>query len=377
MSRLCTVLAGSTCRAIVQALPHAVVLLDEHLRFVLVNRAATTLFGLTTDRLGGRAITDFIPRETLDPLLGRAPAGRSPTIETWVPGAAKGAVPRTVKISAVRMAQWDGAAPPGRPGAPPARRDLLLLVLEDVSDKALLEQQLVDSEKQAGMGQLAAGILHEVTNPVASIGSNLMFVRGAVDGSAPPEVGAALDTSLEQLDHMRQLLGTLAVFPGRPAPAYEPADVHDLLRRCLTFVARDADRRGIRTSISFADGPMPCDMDVRLIRQVLLNLLKNAMEAMPGGGRVEVRTSSRAAAARVPAVVVIEIADSGEGIADSDLRKVFRPLFSTKPRGTGLGLSFCRQTVEEHGGEIRIASPGRGRGTTVTIALPQRQVAND
>jgi signal transduction histidine kinase len=86
-----------------------------------------------------------------------------------------------------------------------------------------------------------------------------------------------------------------------------------------------------------------------------------------------VRTTLRSAADGPLGSVLLEIADTGVGIAEADLRRVFRPLFSTKQRGLGLGLSFCRQTIEEHGGEIRLTSDGRGRGATAVIALPARQ----
>jgi two-component system, NtrC family, sensor kinase len=101
--------------------------------------------------------------------------------------------------------------------------------------------------------------------------------------------------------------------------------------------------------------------------------LKNAMEAMPLGGRIDVKTSYRAGAPHEPDAVVIEVADTGIGISESDMRKVFRPLFSTKPRGAGLGLSFCRQAVEDHGGAIRLATRGKDRGTVAIVSLPIRQ----
>jgi signal transduction histidine kinase len=118
-------------------------------------------------------------------------------------------------------------------------------------------------------------------------------------------------------------------------------------------------------------------MDVRAIRQVLLNLLRNAMEAMPQGGRIEIGTSYRPPDRHGPATVLIEIADTGVGIPESDLRRVFRPLFSSKPRGAGLGLSYCRQVVEEHGGEIHLMSRGRDRGTVAFVSLPVRQTLSD
>jgi signal transduction histidine kinase len=323
-------------------------------------------------------ITKLIPHDNLELMLRDFGVRRTKVIETCVPAAGRGGAPLTLKINAVRLAQWAALSQARRPsGRAVAKREFRLLVLEDISEKAMLEQQVVDAEKQAAMGQLAAGILHEVANPLAGVGSNLMFVRGALTDSASPDITRALDASLDQLDQMRQLLGTLSGFPGRTAPRFEMADLHDVLRRSVTFVEKDAERRRIRIAVSFAMPAVTCEMDVRLMRQVLLNLLKNALEAMPNGGRLDVRTSYRAGRDREPASVGIEIADTGVGIADADLRRVFRPLFSTKPRGAGLGLSFCRQTVEEHGGEIRLASRGKGYGTTAFISLPVRQVVSD
>jgi signal transduction histidine kinase len=333
---------------------------------------------MDSTHLRGQSITKLIPHENLAAMLRDFGAQRTKVIEACVPAAGRGGAPMTLKMNAVRLAQWAAVAGGRRPGdAAVAKREFRLLVLEDISGKAMLEQQVVDAEKQAAMGQLAAGILHEVANPLAGIGSNLMFVRSALTDAVPPDVTRALETSLDQLDQMRQLLGTLSGFPGRPAPRFEMTDLHDVVRKSVTFVEKDADRRRIRIAVSFAMPTMTCEMDVRLIRQVLLNLLKNAMEAMPNGGRLDVRTSHRAGRHREPASVGIEITDTGVGIADADLRRVFRPLFSTKPRGAGLGLSFCRQTVEEHGGEIRLASRGKGQGTTALIWLPVRQAVTD
>jgi signal transduction histidine kinase len=145
----------------------------------------------------------------------------------------------------------------------------------------------------------------------------------------------------------------------------------------VTFIAQDAARRRVDLALSLAPYPLACEMDVRVIKQVLLNLLKNAMDAMPDGGRLEVRTLMQPPAGDEPANVLIEVEDTGVGIEEADLRKVFRPLFSTKPRGAGLGLSFCRQAVEEHGGRVRLFSRGRGRGTLALVSLPSRQTATD
>ncbi len=374
MSGFCTVIAGTTCRAIVQCLPHAVVLLDDALAIVLANRAASALFRIEAARLRGVPITKLIPQANLDVMLRDFGVKRTRVIETCVPAAGRGGVPLTLKMNAVRLAQWAAVGGARRDtGTRVDKREFRLLVLEDISEKAMLEQQVVDAEKQGAMGQLAAGILHEVANPLTGIGSNLLFARDALGHGAPADVLQAIDVSLDQVDQMRGLLGTLSGFPARPTPRYELADLHEVVRRSIVFVEKDAERRRIQLAVSFARPSVACEMDVRLIRQVLLNLLKNAMEAMPHGGRIEVRTSYHEGHGREPARVGIEIADTGAGIAEADLRKVFRPLFTTKLRGAGLGLPFCRQAVEEHGGEIRLSSRGRGHGAVAVISLPVRQ----
>jgi two-component system, sporulation sensor kinase E len=345
------------CSAIVQSVPFAVVLLDSKLTVMLANSAACALFDRPATRLRGMSAVRLFPAHTVHALLQEPAARRVKEIETRLRIRRRKAGSRTFKITTVPLAE----------------SAFTLLVLEDIHDKAILEQQLIDSERQAALGQLAAGLLHEIANPVTSLGANLLLVRRALPASVPPDVEQALDASLEQVEQMRQLLGTLSTLRHRATPRFEFADLHKLLRDCVSFIASDAEQRGISIVVSFAPAPSVCELDVRLIRQVLLNLLKNAMEAMPHGGRIEVRTTLRSAADGPLGSVLLEIADTGVGIAEADLRRVFRPLFSTKQRGLGLGLSFCRQTIEEHGGEIRLTSDGRGRGATAVIALPARQ----
>ena len=361
----------SACQVLIRLLPHAVVVLNDELTVVMANRAASLLFHTPMERLRGVPVAAILPLPNLSHALGDFDRRRARVFETSIAGCAAARPVLTLRIHAVRVTVPDGGT------LSDGGSDHTLLVIEDISDMAVLEQQFVDAEKQAALGQLASGILHEVANPVTSLASNLLFIRGSLAPGASAEVAQALDVSMDQLDHMRQLLGTLSGFPGRPAPRYEVADLHDVVRTCLTFVSKDAERRRIRLSASFAPSIIACEMDVRLIKQVLLNLLKNGMEAMPEGGALEVRTAHHPPGAVDPTAVAIEVADTGIGIPDADLRRVFRPLFSTKPRGAGLGLSFCRQAVEEHGGEIRLVSRGKHQGTIAIVTLPLRQRKDD
>ena len=371
MSSPSAMLAGSVWQAIAQCLPQALLLLDVDLRVVVGNRAASALFAAHSDSMRGVHIGVLVPDANLDTLLGNFNTRRRRIIETSLVQKVPRRRELTIKVTALPLALASQFDQRQRPISSVRRQQFLLLVIEDITEKAGLEHKLVESEKHVAMGQLAAGILHEVNNPLAGLGSNLTFVRSAIDPKAHPDAVQALDASLEQLDQMRQLLGTLSGFGGRPPAHYESVDVHDVIRRALAFIAHDADSRGVVLGFTCAPSSLMCEIDVRLIRQVLLNLFKNAMEAMPDGGRLEVTTSCRASEdANTPTWITIEITDTGTGIAEPDLRRVFRPLFSTKPRGAGLGLSFCRQAVEEHSGHIRLTNRGKLRGTAAIVTLP-------
>ena len=343
----------------------------------MANRAASQLLRVPGHHMRGISFDTLVPESNLDLLLSDFRDRRKRVMEISRPCIDGSRIPQTLTITAVRLARLGTFGRSKRAsGKPAAVQEFRLLLLEDVTDRALLEQQLVETEKQAAIGQLAAGIMHEVSNPLTSLGSNLLFVRDMLADSHAPEILDALDASLDHLDQMRHILGTLSGLPRRPAPRFEITDVNEVVHRCVTFVTREAERRRIGVSTLFSSPMLACEMDVRLMKQVLLNLLKNAMEATRQNGRIEVRTSYRARHGNDSSSVVIEVADNGIGIAEPDLRNVFRPLFSTKPRGTGLGLSFCRQTVEEHGGEIRVTSPGRNQGTVAIVTLPVRQAVD-
>lgn len=359
-------LNSSVYESLFDLLPQAVVLLDGELRVRLANKAASALFQVPQEQLGERPVSSLIRHRDIPKLILEFGEEPVKVIELH-PEPDQEAHPSTIlKITIVRL----------RSVTPVPKltsdQEFRLLVLEDITAKVLLEEQLVQAEKLAGMGQLAEGIAHELGNPLSSVSSNLSYIRSVLTTNGHVTLMEPLDATLANLQQMHLLLRSLSEFTGQPQPHYEPANLHTLIRRSLVFIAKEAEQHGIELLVSFAD-PVPlCSVDGRAITQVLLNVFKNAIEAMPEGGRISVGTRLSPPVLEGNEALVIEIQDSGRGIAESELRKVFRPLYSTKPRGTGLGLSFCRQVIEEHGGEIHLSSQ-RGRGTTVTLLLPVRQ----
>src|SRR5262249_39292374 len=163
---------------IVQSLPHSLVLVDRKLRIVFANRAAASLLGVPGDRMRGRSIAALIGEANLGSVL---PSSTTKVFETAITARGRAGVSRMVKIPSTPL---KGAA------------SLALLVLENISEQVLLEELLVETQKQAAMGQLAAGILHEIANPLTSLGSNLLFLRGALTRAKDAEVLQALDVSV-------------------------------------------------------------------------------------------------------------------------------------------------------------------------------------
>lgn len=349
--------------------PHPVIVVDHELKIVLGNASASTLFQLSQEQLKGVPIASLISHKeshaTLQRLVADAPSLLQPSVvvELHPPEDQQGYAGRILKVTMLPLKH----NPEG---------DLRLLVLEDVSERVMLENQLVEIEKLAGMGQLAQGIAHELGNPLSSMSFTLQYIRESLGAGGNPGLAQALDITLDSLDQMHHLLRTLSEFSGVRQPHYEATDLRRLISQSLAFIDREVQKRRIRLVTSFASSLPPCQIDVRRIKQVLLNLFKNAIEAMSGGGQLSVETRPGALPQQGSPAAMIEIRDTGVGIGAADLRTVFRPLYTTKPRGTGLGLSFCREVIEEHGGEIQLTSQ-KGKGTTVTLILPIQQEVAD
>ncbi len=228
------------------------------------------------------------------------------------------------------------------------------------------EQRLIRSERLAAVGKIAAQITHEVRNPLSSIGLNAELLEEELDSVREgdgEEARVLVRAIIKEVDRLGDITEEYLRFAGLPRPRLEREDLNAIVSSVLAFVREELAKKGIAVE-SRLDGDLPpVPADENQLRQALLNLLRNAAEAMKGGGRITVATSSEAGEVRVT------IADTGEGIADEHRARIFEPFFSTKARGTGLGLALTHQIVVEHGGGIDVDSQ-LGRGTTFTVRLP-------
>ncbi|HKA24415.1 MAG TPA: ATP-binding protein [Candidatus Eisenbacteria bacterium] len=259
-------------------------------------------------------------------------------------------------------------------------------VLADLTKMRRLEQELRQRERLSLVGQLSAGVAHEVRNPLAGISSSAQVLLERFEPR--DERTRFVKAILDEVGRLDRIVSQLLQFARPGEPRLRKGSLADTVRHLLETSGPWLVESGVEVETVLARVPDSW-FDPDLVHQVLLNLVANAVQAMPKGGklRLELRSLARrglargsgrrredrsvALAGRIPSVRVVQvrIADTGEGIAKEHLSRLFDPFFTTKPSGTGLGLSICQSIVQEHGGSIHVASRLQ-HGTTVLVELP-------
>ncbi len=255
---------------------------------------------------------------------------------------------------------------------PFGEHQFIQLILHDVSQRREMLDELLKAERLAAVGTFAAGVAHEVNNPLASISS---LVQSLLGGEGDPARRSTLHTILAQITRISGTLKDLVNF-ARPSTAHrEAVDLNALILETLRLVSYNKRFNGINLSPELAADLSAAHVDKNEIQQVLLNLLFNAADAAPNEGAViRIVTENFTPDPRTQArKVKMKVIDNGIGIPPEHLARVFDPFFTTKPAGagTGLGLSLCQRIVLGNRGTIKVESEV-GQGTAVTICLPAR-----
>jgi two-component system sensor histidine kinase PilS (NtrC family) len=232
---------------------------------------------------------------------------------------------------------------------------------QDLTELRRLEAQSRRSERLAMIGQLAAGIAHEIRNPLASISGSVELLR---QGPSPSDDDRTLMAIVHrEIQRLNVLIGDLLDYANPRPPQRVDFDLGVMVEETLQVARREQAFASIEMAFS-VDRPLSLHADPAKLRQVLWNLLRNAADAAALGGR-HVRVDAR----RAPDATTLVVADDGPGIPADQLTRIFDPFFTTKSKGTGLGLATCHAIVAEHGGHIDAASEP-GKGTQMTVSLP-------
>ncbi len=243
------------------------------------------------------------------------------------------------------------------------------IYIEDVTEKRQEEARYRRAENLASMTTMAASVAHEIKNPLGSISIHLQLMQKTLDADrkdARENLEEYLSIISEEVDRLNSIVVDY-LFAVRPMDTHpQPTDINALIRELATFIQYELMEADIELEEMLAGEIPPLQLDENLIKQAFLNIFKNAIAAMPGGGSLKISTAIRDNS------VIIRICDSGIGIPADEVGKIFEPYFTTKTEGNGLGLTIVYKVIKEHGGEIKVVSR-EAEGTIFTILLPLPQ----
>jgi PAS domain S-box-containing protein len=245
--------------------------------------------------------------------------------------------------------------------------EALAQLLTRTQELASMTQQLWQASKLATMGELAASVAHELNNPLATLALHAEFLLKRLPGDDPKR--RAVEVIEQEIERMATLVSNLLLFSRRSQAQISTIDIAEELQNSLELISYHLRTHNITLATDLARDLPAVLADRQQLRQVFLNLLTNASDAMPEGGRLTIR--AHGVFDNGAPTLMVEFSDTGVGIKPEDLPRLWESFFTTKPegKGTGLGLPICRRTIEEHRGTIGIESQP-GKGTTVRIILP-------
>ena len=236
-------------------------------------------------------------------------------------------------------------------------------ISRDITKDINVQKAMMQQEKLASVGRLSAGVAHEINNPLTTILTTAMLIQEELDPQDPNY--EELETITKETLRCRKIVSSLLDFARQSTPARKPCDINDVVNESVVLTNKQAAFKDLTLSFEPGAGIPSVQLDKGQIQQSIMNLIINAVEATDAGGTISISTACK------PQQRAIEIAvsDTGEGISETDLVRIFDPFYTTKDNGNGLGLAITHGIIEQHNGTIDVDSQS-GQGTTFTIKLP-------
>lgn len=236
-----------------------------------------------------------------------------------------------------------------------------ILLARNVTGVRQMEKEVARSRHLNAIASLAAGVAHEIRNPLSSIKGFAVYFKKRLAGNREDEETA--DIMIAETERLNRVISQLIEFARPLVLKREPADLEDLVRQSVRLVKAEAEQSAVAVEIQAEEGLSRAEVDPDKVRQVLLNIFLNALAAMPKGGRLSVALNRR------DDDVEIAVSDTGEGIRQENLPRIYDPYYTSKPAGTGLGLAVAQKIMDAHGGAIEVESR-EGAGTRVALRFP-------
>jgi len=339
---------------VVEYMPIGLIALDRDERLVSVNHVAGSVLGMTPDIALGKPARQALPHNLYQHVSHPDTDVDGLEREMDCTNLRGETIPLALSIS--QLVDESG------------HRIGSLLLFKDLSEVRALKREVARSQRLASVGKLAAGVAHEIRNPLSSIKGFATYFKEKHPQDAEDQQIAAI--MIQEVDRLNRVVSQLLEFARPVSLSIKPVAIVPFIEKSLELARRQAEDKHIRIEYRKPEKALEVPADQDRLNQVLLNLYLNAIDAMTSGGtlsvHVEEDTGNRG--------VRIRVSDTGVGIPASDLPHIFDPYFTTKPDGTGLGLAIAHNIIEAHGGQIQAASRP-GRQTVLNIYLPYKETA--
>jgi two-component system, NtrC family, sensor histidine kinase AtoS len=325
---------------------------DSAGRIISANSAASELYGYSLQELHEMELVDLIPKNKEEQFKKHL---KNIINDGWSHTRAKrrkkdgNLIPVDLSIGPIEMDE----------------RKYLLSICTNISERLRAEEELQRANQMALVGQMSAGLAHEIKNPLAGIKVSLDVLADELE--LKPEDQELFSRIINEINRMEKLLKSLLNYARPPQPQFDLSDVNLLLSRSLENIKISTGRNpdlSVCFEQNLAPGLPEIEADSAQLQQVFLNILLNAIDAMETDGKIAIITRMEG-----DKNICIEMTDTGKGIPEETLQKIFSPFFTTKKKGTGLGLAICKRLIEQHGGTI-LARSQVGSGTSFVMTLP-------
>ncbi|NOY60366.1 MAG: PAS domain S-box protein [Calditrichaeota bacterium] len=332
---------------VVESMPNGLISLDKDGRITTINQNAANLLGLNYNKVKGKRLTEVMHKCNLKKTFLPSTDIFEQQMECRLND--NRVIPLSTTSSQLKNENGEVIG--------------TVIILRDLRDIKSLEEKVARSERLASLGRMAAGIAHEIRNPLSSIKGFAQYFRNKFD--AKSEDANYAEVMIKEVDRLNRVIQDLLNFARPQEPDFQPTDILKIVKHSLKLIESDVQAKNVQIIKNFDKNLPLIAADGDLITQALLNIFINAMEAMD-----EKKNKLSIAVKSLGSSIEIDISDTGKGIARENLSHIFDPFFTSKKNGTGLGLAIVYRIIENHHGEIGVMSES-GKGTTFKIALPK------
>ena len=347
---------------VIESIPKGILVCDNAHNLILANKAARRFLSIVSYEQARETVWSVIPDELIANFLADIIVAKDRVDEREFDTEINKSM-RVLSISVMPLAhEWQVLGS--------------LILVDDITERKVREAAMRRTENLASLTNLAAGVAHEIKNPLGALSIHVQLIQKILDANRNKEADSEhhtdqIDKYLNVINEEVERLNAIVVdflFAVRPMnTALRKGNINDFIKDLVSFLSPELEASSIEVILNLGDNLPSLDFDPGLMKVALLNLIKNAEAAMSGGGKLNITTEKE------EGEVLIGVADTGAGIPDEIFPKIFDPYTTTKKDGTGLGLTLVFKIVKEHHGEINVVT-SKGEGSVFTIALPIPQV---